>query len=134
MSDDLVAPAVAEAVSKLDTKPEDVALVRLVERYAAAIDAAARIALAAEEIEPENADQARALSALRDRVDAVTVLADLGPKLAAALEMLGASPKARAGFARKGGDSGDGKPSKLAQLRALRAGQSGAATVDPAAS
>lgn len=134
MADDLVAPAVAESIDKLDTKPEDAALVRLVERYAAAIDGARRIALAAEEIEPEDATQARQLAALRERVEAVTVLAELGPKLAAALEMLGASPKARAGFARKGGDSGDGKPTKLAQLRALRAGQGGAAVMDAPAS
>lgn len=134
MGDDLVGPAVAETVDKLDTKPEDAAMVRLVERYAAAIDEARLIALAAEEIEPESEGQARALSALRERVNAVTVLAELGPKLAAALAELGASPKSRAAFARKGGDPSGDKPGRLAQLRTARAGQRGSAAVDPAAS
>lgn len=130
--DDLIVPAVDETLRALDPKPEDAALVRLVQRYAATIDEAAVIAAEAADIDPEDEGTAKALRALQRRVEASVVLAEIGPKLHAALAELGASPKARAGLSGKGGapsGDGDGK-SKLEQLRARRARSSRAAAVD----
>jgi hypothetical protein len=117
-----MAAAVAEMLQSLTREPEDAALVRLVERYALTIDAAAEIADAAAAIEPNDVDQARMLQALSRRVEHQVVLSELGPKLLAALESLGASPKVRA--AMKGGPAvgrqarADDKRSKLAAMRA----------------
>lgn len=68
-ADDLLVPAVAATVEALCTAPEDAAAVRLVQRYAAAIDGA---------------------------VDRAEAMEKLGPKLLAGLESLGATPAARA--------------------------------------
>lgn len=132
-----LAPALAQTLRALDHTPADAALVRLAEQYAASIDAAVEIADAAALAEPEDADTARLLDALRRRVEAQTVLAELGPKLHAALAELGASPKARAALAPKGGSTGDagGTNSKLAELRERsRVRASRAAVVDASAS
>lgn len=91
--DDLLAPAVAETIRNLEVAAEDAGAVRLATRYAAAIDAAA----------PELAGQ---------------VLNDLGPKLLACLEALGATPRARAAAGKGGAQRG---PSKLQALREQRA-------------
>lgn len=121
-ADGSMASAVAEMLAAVTREPEDAALVRLVERYAKTIDDAAEIADQAALIEPEDENQARRLQALSRRVEHQAVLAELGPKLLAALESLGASPKVRA--AMKGGPPvgrdarADSKRSKLADLRA----------------
>ncbi|MEH1013057.1 hypothetical protein V6U90_08090 [Micromonospora sp. CPCC 206060] len=92
-ADALISPDVAETVAKLpDLTPADAAAVKLARRYAAAID----------EADPEAAAE---------------VLDKLGPKLLAALEALGATPRSRA--ARKGGASGPGR-GKLAAIREAR--------------
>lgn len=82
-----------ETIAALELKDEDAAAVRLAHRYAAAIDAVTDLDLLGK------------------------VLADLGPKLHAVLESLGATPAARARL--KGGapESGGGK---LAHLRSVR--------------
>lgn len=121
-ADSSMAAAVADMLATLKHKPEDVALVRLVEQYAQTIDDAAEIADQAALIEPEDDNQARRLQALARRVERQVVLAELGPKLQAGLESLGASPKARAvmekgGPARGRNDAGaDSKRSKLDAL------------------
>jgi hypothetical protein len=90
-ADSRLAEVVTETISVLTLKPEDVAAARLARRYAESIDAALG-------------------------TDAYPkLLALLGPKLLAALEALDATPSARA--KPKGAGQGDGKPSKLAQLR-----------------
>lgn len=89
--DGMLGPAVSEMLRKLDLSPEDVAAARLAKKYAEAIDAAE---------DPQEA------------------LEKLGHRLLAALESLGATPKARA-LIKKGGASNGGE-SKLAQLRAAR--------------
>lgn len=93
-ADHLILPEVRHTIEKLTLLPEDSAAATLAERYAAAIDQAAC---------PECGGQREALK-------------DLGPKLLAALEQLGATPRARAG-AVKGGGAGGGK---LAAIRSAR--------------
>lgn len=118
-----MASAVADSLKALRPTAKDRALVRLVERYAQTIDDAAEIADAAALVEPENVSQANALSALRKRVEHQAVLAELGPKLQAALESLGASPKARAAMQKgvqPGGRGNAGANSKRSKLDALQ--------------
>lgn len=117
-ADALLLPAVAETLDALTIGPEDAAIARLARRYAAQIDEAARIAAALAEIDPDD-DINRVLVALTGRVRAQSVLAELGPKLQAALVELGASPRARSGM--KGGvPAGNEDDSPLARLRRSR--------------
>jgi hypothetical protein len=90
-ADDLIAPAVHDAIGQLPLRPEDHAAATLAQTYATAIDDADN---------PQHA------------------LDQLGPKLLAVLEQLGATPKARAQIM-KGTSSGE-NPGKLAALRAAR--------------
>lgn len=116
--DNLLAPAVAETLAALTVGDEDAGAVRLAERYAATIDAAARLAADLAAV-PVDEDTARQVYALSKRVEAQTVLAELGPKLLACLESLGATPAARARL--KGGSTNGSRPSsKLDELRARR--------------
>lgn len=87
----LIGPALSETIRNLPTKPEDAAAIKLAETYARSIDGAS---------------------------DEPDVLRDLGPKLLAVLEALGASPRARAALAAK--ETGDVPGS--AALEALRGG------------
>lgn len=132
----LIGPAVAATVAALSPTLADAALVRLIERYAAALDEAEELAAEAREVEPDDEGSARLLRALLQRVDSHAVLAEIGPKLAAALESLGASPKARAGFVRKGvSQNDDAAKSKLDELRERkRVRQGRTAPVDTTAS
>lgn len=130
-------PAVEASLRALTTKPEDAALRALVRQYAATVDDAAEVAEAAALIEPEDEDQAKRLVALQRRVERLVVLAELGPKLQAALDALGASPKSRAAMSGKGGTPGDKPPSALDRARTRRdrrARPNGAAAVDSPAS
>lgn len=126
--DDLVAPAVAEAIEKCELKPEDAGVARLAKRYAAQIDEAAQIAADLAEATAAAGDDAgeydrRMLTALAKRVDAQAVLAELGPKLLAALESLGASPRARAAQSRGGGATGgNAGTNALTAIRQARTG------------
>lgn len=100
-ADGLMLPAVAETLDTLQLGTEDRAAERLARQYAAAIDEAAEVAAEAQRLAEEARDQldedAKArLSALRKRVSASVVLAELGPKLAAVLADLGATPGGRA--------------------------------------
>lgn len=117
-ADDLLAPAVAETIAALETAPEDAGAIRLAERYAAQIDEAAMIAAELADVSVDDENGTRQLHALSKRVEAQTVLAELGPKLLTTLESLGATPKARAAVRKGGASSG---PGKLATLRAARA-------------
>ena len=87
----LIAPDVAETVANIpDLTVADVAAAKLAALYAAAIDGA----------------------------DTADVLDKLGPKLLAALEALGATPRARA--SRKGGAVGGRTGGKLGAIREAR--------------
>lgn len=125
----LILPGVHESVAELKLGPADEGMRRLAEQYASAIDDAQAIAREAVRLaESAEGDREKALSALLKRLDAGSVLGELGPKLLAALESLGASPKARAAMTGKGAkpDASTGK-SSLAQRRARAAErQSGA--------
>ncbi len=87
--DGLLAPAVAEMLTTLDLSPEDAAAARLAKKYAEAIDDG----------------------------DAET-LEKIGPKLLAALESLGGTPKARS-LIKKGGAASGGQ-GKIQAIRAAR--------------
>jgi hypothetical protein len=125
------------ALIELKPTGQDSATVALARRYAKVIEDAVEIADAAAMIEPENVDQMRAIQALQRRVEAQTVLAELGPKLLASLVELGMTPRARSATVAKGGGPGDGdKRSPLDELRKRRedrARQHGTEAVDPSA-
>ena len=121
-ADDLIAPAVAETLQDLDESVVDAGARRLAERYAAAIDEAHLIAADLESVlasDDADDDVRKRVAALSAKVEAQTVLDTLGPKLLAALDSLGATPKARARDGKGGAARGD---SKLAALRNNRAG------------
>jgi hypothetical protein len=110
LADD-VAATVAALESKL--QPEDAALAALALRYAQTIDTAAELAELAAAV-PYDPDTAQTVARLRQRVDAHAVMAEVGPKLQAALTELGATPRARAAAAKP---APAGRGGKLAALR-----------------
>jgi hypothetical protein len=89
-----VAQSVAETLEKLDLQPEDVAIAQLSREYAATIDNAATLAKAAADL-PYDPDTAVMVARLKTRVEAHVVVVEVGPKLLAALDALGATPKSR---------------------------------------
>lgn len=109
-----LAPAVDETLGNLDLSPQDAALARLAQQYARTIDQAAAIAAQAARL-PFDPDTAEAVEQLRKRVSAQVTMADLGPKLLAALDALQATPKSRA---QAGKPAPAGTKSKLSALRA----------------
>lgn len=115
-ADNLIGPAVTETVNHLDLDAVDAAAVKLAQRYAAAIDAAARIAADLDDLSDDES-LAKRVAALAAKVEAQCVLDRLGPKLLEALEALGATPRARA--SRKGGASAPAQ-GRLAALRSVR--------------
>ncbi|MCI0687235.1 MAG: hypothetical protein L0Y54_08370 [Sporichthyaceae bacterium] len=119
VDDELLAPAVADALAKIKSKlsAEDCAAAQLATRYAAVIDEAATLAAIMQDIPRDGEHIARLLAALEAKVDAQAVLAELGPKLLAVLESLGATPKGRAALKR---GEVTGGTSRLQALRAAR--------------
>lgn len=115
-TDALLGPAVADTINALPLAHADTAAARLARQYADTIDQAAQIAAALDDIDDE--DQAQRVAALAAKVDAQTVLADLGPKLLHTLDALGATPRARAAISK--GGAGGGQKGKLAALREAR--------------
>jgi hypothetical protein len=142
VDDHLLLPAVRVALDQLQLGDEDLAVRRLAEQYASAIDDAHLIAREAVKLAESTDDREKALSALLKRLDAGDKLGELGPKLQLALESLGASPKARAAITGKGkADGGKSAPAKSgyderrarAAERRARAGVGGATAVDSSA-
>lgn len=124
-ADHLLAPAVAETLSNLELSGEDLALSRLAQTYAEQIDRAAGAAAGADRVlreidQGEDPDLYEMVSALKAKLSERAAVSDLGPKLLAALDALGASPKARASAAKGGGSRG--ARGKLAAIRDSRAG------------
>jgi hypothetical protein len=121
-SEELLAPAVNAAIAGLDLEDADAAAVKLAQRYAAAIDDAARAQelaeLALEQIDDDISGRLY-VQALAAKVETAAVLEKLGPRLLAVLTGLGATPAARAAIARKDTPV-DGKPNRLGKLRAAR--------------
>ncbi len=108
-----LAENVRQSIAALDLRPEDQAVARLAVRYAETIDRAAAIAAQAAKIafDPDSADE---VARLRAKVSAQATMADLGPKLLAALDALGATPKSRQSA---GKTPAAPRASKLAALR-----------------
>lgn len=133
-ADDLVA-AVEETLAAIPDRPEDAGARALARRYAAQIDAARAIAVELQAVPVDDDADARLVERLAKRVDAGAVLADLGPRLLAVLDALGATPRARAAAAPSagGGASPDNRTNPLDGLRARSARLRDAATVDAAA-
>lgn len=105
---------VRESLGHLELRPEDAGIAALAAGYAETMDRAAELAEAAAQAayDPDTAVQ---VARLRQRVEAHVVMVDLGPKLLAALDALGATPKSRAQVL-KPAPPGTGK-SRLASLR-----------------
>lgn len=105
---------VRATLDKLELRPEDEALKVLAAEYAATMDKAAAIAARLAKLPPDE-DTAEELQRLKQRVSAQVTMSDLGPKLLAALDALGATPKARSAA---GKPATPGRTSKLVGLRA----------------
>lgn len=139
VDDHLLLPSVrrtlAEVAADSPTKQLDEGLRKLAEHYAEVIDEARTVARDARKLidEAQKDDgpeiAKRMLNALVKYSEGVSTLAELGPKLQAALESLGASPKARAAMTGKGGGP-NATPggSSLAQRRARAAQRSAGGT------
>jgi len=119
--DGLLAPAVAETLTKLKSEDIDKAAERLARRYAAVIDESATIATDLAELASINRDSgvSARIKALSAKVEAQEVLKNLGPKLLDALEALGATPRARAAVKGKA-DGASGGGGRLAAIRSAR--------------
>ncbi len=124
----LLAPAVAEALDALPAESltaADVAVARLARASARTIDEAAVTYQIAMELLDELAGVDEDYGGYRriertvKAIEHAEILANLGPKLLAALQQLGATPAARA--AQAGGKPAAGSPVRgLASLRAAR--------------
>ena len=108
-----MAAKVRETVDKLELQPEDAAVAALAVEYGETIDRAAELADAAGAL-PYDPDTAAMVARLKARVEAHAVMAELGPKLLAALDAIQATPKARAAA---GKPAPAGGKSKLTALR-----------------
>lgn len=134
-----IGAALEKALRGVQTRPEDAAAVELARRYAADLDeaavVAATLAKTLRELLSVSPDLHDRLLTLAVRIEDTAVLASLGPKLLAALEQLGMTPRARAAVAGRGGDPRDGSPRRAAlnKLREQHPRVNGAAAVDPAA-
>lgn len=131
----LLAPDVSATVEALELSPKDKAAARLAVKYAKAIDAAYQSAAWADRVlkdldKFECDDQAdwdtweKMVDALRARLSVQNTLKDLGPKLAALLADLGATPMARAVMVKRG-QGGAAAPHPANPLAALQADVAG---------
>lgn len=105
--------AVRETLEKVQAAPEDAGVRALALRYGRTIDEARVLAEEAARL-PYDPDTAVQVARLKTRVEAHTVMVDVGPKLLAALEALQATPRART---TAGKPAPAGAASKLAALR-----------------
>lgn len=122
---DLLATQVRETLAALPLGDEDQAAAALAVEYAKQIDSAEAAAKIADRAiktlmqdDVDDKDHEKYVYALAAKVEAATLLTQLGPKLLAVLESLGATPAARARL--KGGKPANAAPTKLQGLRASR--------------
>lgn len=106
-TDRLLTPAILTTLAELKLGPVDSAAVKLAERMAQQLDDALWLERTADKVLKAVADagvasgeELDALDALRSKVSARAAVSDLGPKLAALLGELGATPMARAKLAK----------------------------------
>lgn len=110
--------AVTSALRAAKIEKADAGTTALVKRYAWIIEEAAEVAAAASMIEADDADTEALIQALTRRVEALDVLATIGPKLLAGLSELGMTPKARAAVVSKVRGGGPGDNSGVGDRRA----------------
>ena len=116
-----VAAAVAETLAGIELTAQDRAVSRVIEGYAVLLDRAAWNAALADRALRKAGDDpelAEMVGALKAKLAERTAWENLGPKLLAALDSVGATPKGRASLGKPAGAAGGGK------LAALRAGVS----------
>lgn len=125
-ADRLLAPVVTASLAALSLPPEDDAAARLAEAYARALDGAAGMEAAARKVLREAAAAGRDED-LMERVEALTqalsarkVLGEIGPKLAAVLGELGATPRARAAMAKAQPQQAAPDPASAGLLRMVQ--------------
>ena len=110
----VLAARVRQSVAELVLQPEDVAVAELAVQFADTIDRAAELAAVAAAL-PFDPDTAAQVQRLAKRVEAHVAMSEVGPKLLATLDALGATPKARSASGKPAPAAGG--PSKLAALR-----------------
>lgn len=120
-----VLAALERALKELDAPPEDEAAVQLARRYAADLDEAEVLSVAAAKLLREvegvlDEAQLDRLYALAARIERTAVLALLGPKLVQVLAELNLTTRARADVTGKGGGGGQPPRNELAEWRAER--------------
>lgn len=122
-----LAPAAVETLDELQLTAEFSAVSRLIRQYAREIDRAQAIAARADDVlariedeQPDAVDLIDEVRALRAKLSARVAVSDLGPKLLAALESVGGTPKGRAALEK--GAAGGPAPKTAAggRLEALR--------------
>lgn len=112
--------AVTRSLQDVPKLPRDAAAVALARRYARVIDDAQRVAEELDGMTPDTDAQAEAIRRLAAKVEAHSVVSDIGPKLLAALNSLGMTPQARSSTQK--GDRPNAQSPAAAALAALRSG------------
>jgi hypothetical protein len=125
-ADRQLAPAVAATLGALNLADVDTAAAKLAETYARAIDQAKAVESWADAVlrkVDHDSDLYDEVRALKLKLLAKVALADLGPKLAAVLVELGATPKARAAMAKgKAAGQPTGAGTAFARLQSVAPG------------
>jgi hypothetical protein len=122
--DKLLAPAVSAALSTVGATEADTVAIKLAHTYASMIDEARQAERWANSVLAKvdnDSDLWEEVKALKVKLSAKVTLSDLGPKLAAILAEMGATPKARA-LMSKATPAG-ARQGTLAGLRAVVGGQ-----------
>lgn len=117
-ADRLLAPVVSSTIRALDLLEQDKATAGLAAMYAREIDSAKAAEGRADAVLRKvtaDSDLFDEVKALRVKLAARAALSDYGPKLAAVLESLGATPRARSAMARLGAARSAGPLARLRQ-------------------
>lgn len=127
-ADRLISPAVNATLGAIDVEPRFEAAAKLAERYAAQLDDAHWTEKRADDVlkmVEQNADDVElldAVQALRAKLSARSAVENLGPKLAALLDALGATPMGKAKLDKIKPPEDDDSGNWLAKMRNGQAG------------
>lgn len=109
--------AVGKAIKEAKLRDPDAGAIALVKRYAALMDDVDEMRQLADAAAKANPDASPALRRLLAKVNDLSVVSDIGPKLLAALTALGLTPAGR-GQHKEGGTRAQSGDNPLAALRA----------------